>query len=248
MKRHFTIFLIALLVFATFGLIYSSMVVADLTYTYPIVVDAPGTKIILEPTHLVNTGGNPQAYLLEAQQVVTRRLAELQPEGQHQVVVIHDRIEVTLPKGDQTPHLINVIARVGEVEFINGGSELPPIGRQVQTGPETVAGQNIYQTLFTGREIVEIIPPNSGDIFYRITPAPAAVTRLAEFIEKGRMSEYICLVIDKQVVNCSKMYYWSGQTLDILPNIGGSADLSLADLGVFLKSGPLPLSLDVAVN
>jgi hypothetical protein len=243
MKRQLTIFLIALLLFAAVGLAYSSKVLADLTIAYPVVVDTPGTKVVLEPANVA-----PGPYLLEAQRVVTQRLEQLQPEGAPQVLVVHDRLEVTLPKGEQTPRLVNIIARVGAIEFINGGSDLPPIGRQVQTGPEAIAGQNVYQTLFTGQEIAEIIPPNSGDIFYQITPIPAAADRLTEFIEKGRMTEYICLVIDKQVINCSKMYYWSGQTLDILPNIGGSADLSLADLGVFLKSGPLPVSLDVAVN
>jgi hypothetical protein len=44
------------------------------------------------------------------------------------------------------------------------------------------------------------------------------------------------------------MYHWSGETLEILPNLGGDADLSLADLAIFLSSGPLPVSLEVVTD
>jgi hypothetical protein len=44
------------------------------------------------------------------------------------------------------------------------------------------------------------------------------------------------------------MYHLSGNTLDILPNLGGEISINLTDLAIFLKSGPLPVSLEVMTN
>jgi hypothetical protein len=250
MKRQFAIFLVALLVLAAVGLTYGPKVAADLFVLRPITIDAPGTKIVLRPEQPV--GMSPEArrhYLLDAQRVVTHRLQLLQPIESSRVMLEQGQLKVVLSGRENMAHLVNIISRVGEVEFVDGGLASPPVGQRIQTGSDTIPAQNLYQTLFTGAEIAEIIPPDSdtGYIFYQITPQPAAAKRVAQFLDR-RVTEYICLVIDKEVTNCSKMYYWSGNTLDILPNLNDNADVNLADLAIFLKSGPLPLSLKVVTN
>ncbi len=58
-------------------------------------------------------------------------------------------------------------------------------------------------------------------------------------------NNYLCLVIDGKVTNCSKMYHLSGATLDILPELADNTGLNLADLAVFLASGPLPVPVEL---
>jgi preprotein translocase subunit SecD len=247
MKRQFAVFVIASLLIAAFVFSYSSKVAADFDLYQPILVDKPGLKIILGPSNLVSSTSVPEEYILEAQRVVTQRLDQLQPASPFEVVIKHDQLEVTLPDHEDISYLIDIITREGEIEFINGGIETPPVGEQVKTGPATLVEQNVYQLLFTGQDIAAVIPPDNGQVFYQITPQAEVAGQIAGFVEK-HTDEYICLVIDKQVINCSKMYYWSGETLDILPNLGDDTDLSLADLAIFLNSGPLPVSLEVITN
>jgi len=44
------------------------------------------------------------------------------------------------------------------------------------------------------------------------------------------------------------MYHWSGTVVKILPDMGSGANISLADLAIFLESGPLPAPLRVVTN
>jgi preprotein translocase subunit SecD len=135
---------------------------------------------------------------------------------------------------------------VGEIEFIDGGAVSPPVGREIKTGPQASPAQNIYQVLFTGQDVEEALPPDStgGQIFYRLTLNATGAERFEDFVAT-RSGNYVCMVMDKQVINCSAMYHWRNNTLDILPNLGGGTVISLADLAVFLESGPLPLPLKV---
>jgi hypothetical protein len=249
MKSQTTISLIALLLISTFGLIYSSVVVADLRRGRPTEIDTSGVRIVLGPAETFALGSTTrEKYLREARQVVAQRLHQLQLAGDYDVAVDRGQLEVALPDSENIAYIVNIISRVGQIEFIDGGGS-PPIGQKVKTGPNTVFDQNMYRTLFTGWEIAEIIPPNTdtGQIFYQIIPNPVAAERVSDFVDPSA-TQYICLVIDKEVVNCSKMYAWSGHTLDILPNLSSGADVSLADLAVFLKSGPLPISLKVVTD
>jgi hypothetical protein len=250
MKRQFAIFLMASLLVITLGVAYNPQVVADLAVLYPAPASAPGTKVVLSPDDATPfTTTTQEAYLLDAQHVVARRLDQLNLTGYYGVIVQHDQLEVTLPRNDNTPYILGIITYVGEVEFIDGGTGSPPIGQQVETGPQTIPAQGIYRTLFSGREIATIVPPDStgGEIFYQIILQPAVAERL-NFIDAPSRAAYMCLAIDKQVINCSRMYHWSNNTVEILPNLSSGTDISLADLAIFLNSGPLPMSLEVVTD
>jgi len=244
MKSQFAIFIIASLIIAAVALSYGTTVAADISRAEPVLIDQPGVKIVLGPQNGADLAAAPKEYILEAQRVINRRLDQLQPDGAFDTTVKQNRLEVHLPDQADIPAIVNIITRPGEVEFIHGGREIPPVGHEIETGP---AEASKYQTLFRGRDIVAVHLPDSGDIFYQITLHPATAGRMADFIE-NHAGEYICLVIDRHMVNCSKIYYWSGQTLDILPNIGGNIPLTLADLAIFLDSGPLPVPLEVVTE
>ena len=253
MKRQFAIFFVVSLVIVVLGLAYGSQVVADLTVLYPTSVDASGIKIILSPDDASTLFSTPQQYHLVAQdtrRVVARRLDQLHLTGYYSVGVHDDQLEVTLPNHENAPYIINIITRIGEVEFIDGGATSPPLGQQIKTASDTTAAEeDVYDVLFVGKEITSIVPPNpsAGEIFYQISLQPTAAERFARTLD-FETHVYICLAIDKQVINCSKMYHWSDDTLDILPSLSNGSDLSLADLAVFLNSGPLPMSLEVVTN
>ena len=242
MKRQLAIFLTVFLALSAMWLIYGSKVVAQLRLDSRIAIDEQGTQIILTPKN----SSVSQEYLLEAQRVVTKRLNQLQPADYHQVLTDQGYLEVHLTDSEDAPHLINIVSRVGEVEFIDGGSE-PPIGKFVETTSAASPSTGAYQTLFSGQDIMSVLPPEDGQLFYQIIPTPAAAQRFSEFI-MAHPNGYICLVIDDEVINCSKMYFWSGDTLEILPNLSSETGLSLSDLGVFLNSGPLPISLQVVTD
>jgi preprotein translocase subunit SecD len=250
-KRQFSIFLIVSVLIAVLGLTYGARTITDLTLLYPTTVDIPGTRIILSLDESADAPEIlPKEYTLQVQgahQVLSKRLEEMYPHQNYQITIHNNRLEVVLPTNENTPYTIHVITQVGEIEFVDGGNKLPRAGQLVEK--EDGIPENTYQTLFTGREITTIVPPNSdtGEIFYQFQLQPTAAQRVADFIRSSNKA-YACLVIDKQIVNCSTMYHLSGNTLDILPNLGGETGMNLADLAIFLKSGPLPASLEVITN
>jgi preprotein translocase subunit SecD len=103
--------------------------------------------------------------------------------------------------------------------------------------------------LFTGQEVEAAELPDSatGQIFYRLTLQPTAADRLNAFIET-QQNGYLCMVMDGQVLNCSLMYHQSGNTVEILPGLSSGTILSLADLAIFIDSGPLPTPLKAEIR
>ena len=73
------------------------------------------------------------------------------------------------------------------------------------------------------------------------------VTRVRAAADEAGLP-FVCLAIDGEVINCSTMYHWSGTMIKILPDLGSGAGISLADLAIFLESGPLPTPLRVITD
>ena len=59
---------------------------------------------------------------------------------------------------------------------------------------------------------------------------------------------YICMVMDGQVLNCSVMYHFAGNSIEILPGLSSGTGISLADLAIFLESGPLPVPIEAEIH
>lgn len=239
MKRQIAIFTVAWLLIALLGLLYLPRMVANVAAYLPDEVDVLGTTFTLQPI------GQPlsPAELQQAQRVVENRLEQLNLTGKYKIVARpeEDQLQVTLPDNNETPRIISVITHVGEVAFVDGGLESPPLGEQLVLSADPSEQLPQVEPLFTGNDISTVIGPNTdaGDLFYQIQLKPAAAGRFN--VSAGG---YVCLALDSVVTNCSKMYHWSNGTLEILPDLG-EAGLSLSDVGIFLESGPLPAPFEV---
>lgn len=246
-KRYLLIFGLTFLLVSVLGLGFGTQVLADLTSLY----QNPGTtldaELILSPGSVSQTDSREVVEgipLSAARQVVGQRLDSLRLAGAYQVMPQGDQLLVKLPQTENMPYIALVVSSVGEIEFIDGGVESPPLGQFV-TGP----GRPVYQTLFTAQEIRTVVPPDSatGQIFYQLELEPLASERLRNFTEISKNS-YICMVLDSQVLNCSTMYHLAGNTLEILPELSSGTVISLADLAIFLESGPLPVPFEVEIQ
>ena len=245
-KRQGTIILMLVLI-GLLSFVFSSRALADLTNFYPASDEIPGTKLILNPEPgVVLNDADLELKLLTAQDVLTQRLAQLNVPQPYRVLLHNDELTVILPDNENISYVISVLAHVGEVKFIDGGAAVPPLGQRVKTGLITGEQEKVYRTLFAGPEIEKILPPDlaNGQIFYQVTLNSDAAQRLTNFIET-QPNHYICIAVDQEVISCSAMYHWAESTLQIIPNLSSGSLVGLADLPLFLESGPLPMSLEV---
>lgn len=247
-KRQLSVFFIALLLFSLLSLLYSSQVIADLKQRYQDPQVTLGAELILRP-QAADTSVAAQTDLATIQEAVSQRLGHLYLAGTYSVTAEDDRLVVNLSRSENLPYVASVVSSIGEIAFIDGGTESPPIGQAVQTSPQADPQANVYRTLFTGREIEAANLPDStnGQIFYQLTLEPAAAERLATFVET-EPGGYICMVMDGQVLNCSVMYHYAGNSIEILPGLSSGVGISLADLAIFLESGPLPVPLEAEIH
>ncbi len=233
-KWRASIFTVALLLVGLSSLIYSTRALADLIF-FPEPIEGFQTRVILNPNL---PAGADMTELLEAREVVAQRLNQLNIPGSYQLVAQNGHLSLTLLATEQTPYVIDLVSHVGQIEFIDGGATSPPLGRWMR--------QDVYDVLFTAQDVEVVTPPNTetGQIFYRLRLAPSSSQRMAEFVA-NQSDHYVCMVVDRQVINCSSMYHLTDDSLDILPSLGSGNMISLNDLAVFVKSGPLPIPLTV---
>ncbi len=235
-RKHVAI-LTVLFLLGVVSLVFGSQALADLSDFDP-AADAFETKLILVPDAVIPA--NQEVELIAARPVIARRLDKLDLDGPYNLAIRNGQLVVTLPKDKNTPYVAAVITSVGEIVFVDGGTQDPPLDQKIQVGSRS------HQILFTSREVTEIVLPDStdGQIFYRLTLTPAAAGRLENFVENHAQS-FICMVLDEQVLNCSTMYHQNGSTLEILPEFSSNTAISMTDLAVFLYSGPLSTRLKV---
>jgi hypothetical protein len=240
MKRQVAIFLAASLVITVVGLMAVPQTFADLTTMLPGKGDVLGTTFTLQPKNV----SLDKLELADAQRIMSRRLDQLNLTGPYKIVLLPeaDQLRVTVPENNDTPHVINVITHVGDIAFIDGGAASPPIGEKISLSAHAEDQLSDYQPLFTGTDIDMVLAPetNNGDLFYQIKLQADAASRL-----NLAGNTYVCLVLDETVTNCSKMYHWFGDALEILPNLSDDTGISLLDLGVLFDSGPLPAPFEV---
>ena len=218
------------------------------TTLYPSPKQAQGSQVILNPASADLTADEAalKLQLVAAEDVVERRLAHLEISPPYQVTVYDGKLIVSLQERTNTPYVSSVIAHVGKIEFVDGGVAGLTVGQKIKTGVEPDFAQDLYQTLFTGQEVAEIVSPDAaaGQIFHQLTLDMAAAQRLSSFLDNAT-GNHICIVLDQEVVSCSTMYHWVDHTLEILPNLNSNSVVTLADLAIFLDSGPLPMPLQI---
>ncbi len=221
--------------------------VLQLGYTLPVQAATPTTstnalsaQLTLKPRQEEATATD----LAETAKIIEIRLEKLELQGSYQVNTSNGEIQITLSESQDMPYIATIVTSLGHIEFVDGGAELPPLGETIQTGSTTDLEQGFYQHLFTSSQINTFLPPVSGDIFYQLMLNHTASTNMSKFVAT-KPDNYICMVLDKQVLNCSSMYYWSPDTLEILPNLSSNSTITLNDLAVFIHSGPLPMALEI---
>ncbi len=247
MKRQFAIFLFASGLIALFGLTLVPRTLADLAVFYPSAMDMNSVVVTLSPNE--STVATP-AELVNTEKILTQRLEQLNPDGPYTVQTVNNQLQVTLPRTIDTPYIADLVSHVGEIEFVIGTTDIPAIGQQIATSenPEAIDEMPVFETLFTGQEIAEVIPPGAapGDIFYQISLSPSALERLDNI--DVQESNCICIVLDNEVTHCSTMYHLADNTLNILLNVDSSTNIDPGDLAVLFNSGPLPVPLEVVGN
>ncbi|NJN95975.1 MAG: hypothetical protein HC875_18630 [Anaerolineales bacterium] len=244
-RNQIVVIVAVLFVLGVASLVFGSRALADLSVFDP-AQQVFETKLILAPDTIIP--GNQEVELIAARPVIAKRLDKLALNGPYNLVIRNNYLEVTLPQGRNVPYIASVITSIGEITFINGGQESPPVGETITLGVPSEAHKT-YSILFTSREVQTIAPPDSasGQIFFQLTLAPDAAARLADFIAT-HPGAYICMVLDAQVVNCSTMYQQSEASLEILPELSSDGPINMDDLEVFLYSGPLSTRLKVLAD
>ncbi|MDX1523101.1 MAG: hypothetical protein R3264_15855 [Anaerolineae bacterium] len=237
--------ILAIILIGLVSLMFSSRALAKLTTLYPAAGETPGIELVLSP-EVTTSDLSLELTLAAAEKVVAHRLAQLEIPAAYQIHQSDGQLVVTLPGGVNTPYINNVIAHVGEIQFIDGGVDAPPIGEQIQTGPVTDPAENMYELLFTGENVSEVVLPDvgTGQIFYEMSLDDSASENFEDFFAT-QPENYVCIVMDQEVISCSEMYYWADGVLEIIPSLSSGSVTNLAELAIFLNSGPLPYSFDV---
>lgn len=174
--------------------------------------------------------------LAQASQIIGQRLAMSKLHGPFNVQVRSNYITVELSEGRDIPYVSALITTIGDIQFIQTDAAERPLGQNVAL--------NDASTLFTGGQVNHFTAPTDGDMFYQLTLNQQATQQLDVF-DKTQSNQHICMVMDNVVVNCSSMYYWSGDSLEIVPNLRSNHPLSMQALLTFVHSGALPLSLEI---
>ncbi len=239
MFRKQLLILVLLLLLAGVSLLLGGRALAELSAFDP-TADMFETRLVLVPDTVIPADLDVE--LIEARPVIAQRLDKLALNGPYRLVIHHGQLEVTLPRGGNIPYIASVITSIGEITFIDGGVDTPPVG---QTVNPTLAPQ----ILFTSREVTGITPPDTanGQIFYQLNLEPAAAARVSNFVA-GQPQAYLCMVLDDHVINCSTMYHLTGENLEILPELSSGDAPNMSALTVFLHSGPLVTRLKVLAN
>jgi hypothetical protein len=160
---------------------------------------------------------------------------------------LQEDIQLTLSLEDN--HLIVSLAeasRIGYVELVDGGTEFLAVGALVTSGPQAIPDQDTYQAVLTSADFetaqAEVTQQGRPVIHFSLTPGGDA--RLATHTAALR-GYYLCLVVDGRVTNCPIL---RTPLKNRTGNIELTGDATLEDaraLAVLLRSGPLPVRLEI---
>ncbi len=181
---------------------------------------------------------------LAAQEVLRQRLQawDLQAEIEQQDETLIVRWSGEVDSAWLQAHLV----QPGWVEIIESGIEYPPLDgtTPIQTGPQAMPDQGIYQTLLGPADFLAAhARPQGGDAFHLLVSLTEAGANHYQTFLAENYGIYLCLVVDKVVVACP-IFKSESQRLDILP---GPTQLFIDDLALsaWMRSGPLPLALQI---
>jgi hypothetical protein len=188
-----------------------------------------------------------QQALAAAGQVLKERLsAHLQEDIQLTLSLEDNHLIVSLPPSVEPYLLLAEASRIGYVELVDGGTEFLAVGALVTSGPQAIPDQDTYQAVLTSADFetaqAEVTQQGRPVIHFSLTPGGDA--RLATHTAALR-GYYLCLVVDGRVTNCPIL---RTPLKNRTGNIELTGDATLEDaraLAVLLRSGPLPVRLEI---
>jgi preprotein translocase subunit SecD len=183
-----------------------------------------------------------------ATDVLEERFSSYLPnDGQPTVSVEGNRLAISLPSDAEPSIVVAEASRVGRVELVDGGTEFLPLNRTVEAGPRAIPDQDVYQAVLTSAdfEVAEAKLQDGRQPVIDFVLSPAGDARLAAHTAELR-GYYLCLVVDNRVVNCPIL---RTPLTDRRGTIELTGDATLDDartLAMLIRSGPLPVSLQLA--
>ena len=233
------------------GLYVPAWVIA-LILLYLALPGVPPSAAELKPAGLALEAARPasQADLIAAYQVLAQRLAFDSAGGDRPALALQgDRIGVSMPPGAQSSSILAEASRIGQVELVDGGTEFLPIGSLVQTGPQAIPDQATYQSVLTSADFAaaDARPGAKGRPGIEFTLTPAADARL-EAHTADRRGYYLCLAIDRQIVNCPVLRTPLTNRRGVIELTGNATLADARTLAMLLRFGPLPVPLKLAAK
>jgi preprotein translocase subunit SecD len=209
----------------------------------------PPSAAELRPAGLALEAAQPasQADVAAAYQVLTQRLAS-GADGPT-LALQGDRIGVSLPPGVQSSAVLAEASRIGRVELVDGGTEFLTIGSLVQTGPQAIPDQTTYQSVLTSADFVvaEAGLGTKGQPVIEFTLTPAGDARLAAQTA-DRRGYYLCLAVDRRIVNCPILRTPLTERQGVIELTGGATLADARTWAMLLRSGPLPVAFKLAAE
>jgi preprotein translocase subunit SecD len=215
----------------------------------------PPSAAELRPAGLALEAAQPasRADVAAAYQVLVRRLASDASDAAGAsgpaLALQGDRIGVSLPPGGEVSAILAEASRIGQVEVVDGGTEFLTIGRLVQTGPQAIPDQAIYQSVLTSGDFVaaeaRLGAKDRPVIDFTLTPAGDA--RLAAQTA-DRRGYYLCLAVDRRIVNCPILRTPLTERRGVIELTGSATLADARTLAMLLRSGPLPVAFKLAAE
>jgi len=179
--------------------------------------------------------------------VLEERFSSYLPnEAQPTVSVKGNRLAISLPSDAEPSIIVAEASRVGRVELVDGGTEFLPLNRMVKTGPRAIPDQDVYELVLTSAdfEVAEATLKDAGRPAIDFALSPAGDARLSAHTSELR-GYYLCMVVDNRVVNCPIL---RTPLTDRRGTIELTGDATLDDartLAMLIRSGPLPVPLNL---
>jgi preprotein translocase subunit SecD len=180
--------------------------------------------------------------------VLEERLSSyLNDDARLSVAVEGNNLIISLSADTEPSAVVAEASRTGRVELVDGGTEFLPLDRAVKTGPRAIPDQDVYRAVLSsldfetaqarlgghGRPVIEFVLTPAGDV------------RLAAHTDELQ-GYYLCLVVDNLVENCPIL---RTPLTNRRGTIELTGDATLDDarmLAALIRSGPLPVSLELA--
>jgi preprotein translocase subunit SecD len=229
---------------STFGVL---VLVLSLLLLYVATAGSSTSEAVVTATVLIFEPTEPASWqqLLHAGSVLQGRLRIGYPHHQTPLKwhVQSGRLVVTIPPDVSPEWLIQEASQRGSFELVEGGTQFLPLGRRVQSGPQPLPDQGVYEVVLSPAHVLTAsarMEHSRPAVEFLLTPEGDA--HLAAHTGRQR-GYYLCILVDGEVVNCPLVRTPLIHRQGVI-ELTGAATLKQAHrLAVLMQTGPLPVTL-----